>query len=59
MASHLGGTRDPLIVSWPGHIQDAGGLRTQFHHVTDIAPTLLKLMGYEVPKEMTGSVLYS
>ncbi|MGC9948383.1 MAG: arylsulfatase [Bryobacteraceae bacterium] len=54
VASHLGGTRDPLIVSWPGHIKDAGGLRTQFHHVTDIAPTLYELAGVELPDAVNG-----
>ena len=54
VASHLGGTRDPLIVSWPGHIQDAGGLRSQFHHVTDIAPTIYELAGIAFPAEVDG-----
>jgi arylsulfatase A-like enzyme len=54
VASHLGGTRDPLIVSWPGHIKDAGGLRTQFHHVTDIAPTLYELAGVQLPEVVNG-----
>ena len=54
VASHLGGTRDPLIVSWPGHIQDAGGLRTQFHHVTDIAPTVYELAGVQLPDVVNG-----
>jgi hypothetical protein len=54
VASHLGGTRDPLIVSWPGHIKDAGGLRTQFHHVTDIAPTLYELAGVQLPDVVNG-----
>jgi arylsulfatase A-like enzyme len=54
VASHLGGTRDPLIVSWPGHIKDTGGLRTQFHHVTDIAPTLYELAGVQLPEEVNG-----
>jgi arylsulfatase A-like enzyme len=54
VASHLGGTRDPLIVSWPGHIKDAGGLRSQFHHVTDIAPTIYELAGVEFPDVVNG-----
>lgn len=54
VASHLGGTRDPLVVSWPGHIRDAGGLRTQFHHVTDIAPTLYELAGVQFPDTVNG-----
>ena len=39
VASHLGGTRNPMVVSWPRGITDAGGLRTQFTHVIDVAPT--------------------
>jgi Sulfatase len=39
-ASHLGGTTDPMIISWPARIHNKGGLRTQFQHVTDIAPTI-------------------
>jgi arylsulfatase A-like enzyme len=54
VASHLGGTRDPLIVSWPGHIKDTGGLRTQFHHVNDIAPTIYDLAGVTFPSEVNG-----
>ena len=49
VASHLGGTRDPLIVSWPAHIKDAGGLRSQFTHVTDIAPTIYEATGIKFP----------
>ena len=55
VASHLGGTRDPLIVSWPGHIKEAGGLRTQFHHVTDIAPTIYELAGIQFPESVEGA----
>jgi arylsulfatase len=54
VASHLGGTRDPLIVSWPGHIKGAGGFRTQFHHVTDIAPTIYELAGVQRPDSVNG-----
>ena len=54
VASHLGGTRDPLIVSWPGHIKEAGGLRTQFHHVTDIAPTIYEVAHVEFPEAVNG-----
>lgn len=54
VASHLGGTRDPLIVSWPGHIKGAGGLRTQFTHVNDIAPTLYELAGIKPPDVVNG-----
>jgi len=42
VASHFGGTRQGLCISWPGHIKDVGGIRTQFHHVIDIVPTILE-----------------
>jgi arylsulfatase len=53
-ASHLGGTRDPLVVSWPARINDAGGLRTQFTHVNDIAPTIYEVTGIRFPTERDG-----
>ena len=55
VASHLGGTRDPLIVSWPGHITDKGGLRQQFQHITDIAPTIYEVAGIPFPSEVDGA----
>ncbi len=54
VASHLGGVRDPLIVSWPGHIQQEGGIRSQFTHVTDIAPTIFELAGIHFPDTVDG-----
>jgi len=54
VASHLGGTRNGLAVSWPQRIRDAGGLRTQFHHVTDVMPTILEAAGVEPPTEVDG-----
>ena len=45
VASHLGGTRNPLVIAWPERIRDAGGTRGQFHHVIDIAPTILMAAG--------------
>jgi len=53
-ASHLGGTTDPLVISWPGHIKDKGGVRGQFSHVNDIAPTLYDLIGIIPPKTVDG-----
>ena len=41
VGSHLGGTRNPMVVHWPDRITDAGGLRSQFTHVIDVAPTIL------------------
>ncbi len=54
VASHLGGTRDPMVISWPKRIRDVGGIRTQFTHVTDIAPTLLDVAGLPAPKKVDG-----
>src|SRR5450432_3046358 len=45
IASHFGGTRQGLAISWPGHIMDTGGVREQFHHVIDIVPTILEATG--------------
>ncbi|MFX1293106.1 MAG: arylsulfatase [Promethearchaeota archaeon] len=42
--THGGGIRDPLIMHWPKRIKDKGGIRNQFHHVTDIVPTILELL---------------
>ncbi|MFZ1084486.1 MAG: arylsulfatase [Terracidiphilus sp.] len=53
-ASHLGGTTDPLIINWPGHIKDAGGVRSQFSHVNDIAPTIYELTGAKFPDAVDG-----
>ncbi len=53
-ASHLGGTTDPLVVVWPGHIKDAGGLRSQFSHVNDIAPTIYDIVGVTPPAVVNG-----
>jgi len=54
VASHLGGTTDPLIVSWPGHISGSGDLRPQFSFVTDIAPTIFELAHVQFPSEVDG-----
>ena len=45
VASHFGGTRNPMIISWPAKIKDKGGLRRQFLHVIDIVPTLYEAIG--------------
>jgi len=52
--THAGGVRDPFIVHWPDRIKDAGAIRRQFHHVTDIAPTILELVGLTPPREVDG-----
>jgi len=53
-ASHLGGTRDPLVISWPARIKAAGGLRSQFQHVNDIAPTIYEAAGITFPDTFDG-----
>ena len=54
VASHFGGTRQGLAISWPGHIKDVGGIRTQFHHVIDIVPTILEAAGIQAPDMVNG-----
>ena len=54
VASHFGGTRNPLVIAWPDRIKDAGGIRTQFHHVIDIAPTILEAAHLPQPAEVNG-----
>jgi arylsulfatase A-like enzyme len=54
VASHFGGTRNPMIVSWPARIKDRGGLRQQFMHVIDVVPTLYEVIGITPPTELNG-----
>ena len=54
IASHLGGVRNPLAVSWPARIKDKGSVRTQFHHVIDIAPTIYEAAGVTFPSMLNG-----
>ncbi|TWT35122.1 Arylsulfatase [Posidoniimonas corsicana] len=54
IASHFGGTRNGLAISWPKGIKARGESRDQFHHVIDIAPTLLEIVGVEAPAELDG-----
>jgi len=54
VASHFGGTRNGLVFSWPKRITDKGGLRSQFHHVIDLAPTILEVAGIPEPREVDG-----
>ncbi|MGB7301525.1 MAG: arylsulfatase [Burkholderiaceae bacterium] len=57
--THGGGVRDPLVVRWPGMragcLPDPGGLRHQFCHVQDLAPTILDLIGVSKPASMEGT----
>jgi len=54
VASHLGGVRNPMVVQWPSHLADPGGLRTQFTHVIDIGPTILDVAGIPQPASVEG-----
>ncbi len=54
VASHFGGTAQGVAMSWPGHINDTGGIRRQFHHMIDIAPTILEATGIPQPETING-----
>jgi arylsulfatase A-like enzyme len=54
VASHWGGTRNGTIVHWPAGIEQPGGLRTQFTHVIDVAPTILEAAGLPEPTLVNG-----
>ncbi|HBN76680.1 MAG TPA: arylsulfatase, partial [Planctomycetaceae bacterium] len=54
IASHFGGTRNGLAISWPKKIKARGEIRDQFHHVIDIAPTILEAIGVEFPASFNG-----
>lgn len=54
VASHFGGTRNGTIVSWPARIDDHGGKRFQFHHVIDMMPTILEVVGIAEPALVNG-----
>ena len=52
--NHGGGIRAPLVVQWPAGIDGHGEIRTQFHHVIDVAPTIYEILGLEMPAEYRG-----
>jgi arylsulfatase len=52
--THAGGVRDPFIVHWPARIKERGAIRRQFHHVTDVAPTVLEILGLTFPDVVDG-----
>ncbi|MMZ59281.1 Arylsulfatase [compost metagenome] len=52
---HAGGVKDPLIIHYPKAIQSAGGIREQFHFVSDIVPTILDIIGVQQPTEVKGT----
>ncbi len=54
VASHFGGTRQGMAICWPNRIKDAGGFRTQFHHMIDIVPTILEATGIPAPLMVNG-----
>lgn len=54
VASHFGGTAQGVAMSWPGHINDLGGIRRQFHHVIDIVPTIFEATGIPQPDTVNG-----
>lgn len=54
IASHFGGTANPMVVSWPERIAKPGGLRSQFTHVVDVAPTIYEAVGVRAPKQVNG-----
>lgn len=56
VASHFGGTRNSMIVSWPKSIEDTGKVRSQFHHVIDVMPTLMEVVGITEPKVVNGHI---
>ena len=55
VASDFGGTRNGMIIHWPNGIEEKGGLRTQFSHVIDVAPTILQAAGLPEPKIVNGT----
>jgi len=54
VASHFGGTAQGMAISWPGHINDVGGIRRQFTHVIDVVPTILEASGIPQPDTING-----
>ncbi|MBD9372993.1 arylsulfatase [Rhizobium sp. ARZ01] len=54
VASHFGGTRQGMAMAWPARIKDAGGIRSQFHHMIDIVPTILEATGIPAPEMVNG-----
>ena len=55
IASHYGGTTNGVVIHWPTRVKAAGEIRSQFTHVTDIAPTVLEAAGLPFPKSVNGT----
>jgi len=53
-SEHRGGQQDHLVVHWPNGIEAKGEIRSQYHHISDIAPTIMEAAGIEVPDEIYG-----
>jgi arylsulfatase A-like enzyme len=54
VASHLGGTRNGVVIRWPGHAEADGRVRDQYAHLIDIAPTIYEAVGITPPKTLNG-----
>ena len=54
LGAYFGGTRNPLVVSWPKGIQPDAEMRQQFHHVIDVAPTIYELLDITPPRVVNG-----
>ncbi len=54
VASHLGGTRNPMVIHWPARINDGGAVRSHFTHCIDIGPTILEITGIPAPTHVDG-----
>src|SRR5215475_5371708 len=54
VSSHFGGVRQGMAISWPGHIDDPGGIRNQFHHIIDVVPTILEASQIQAPDYVDG-----
>ena len=54
ISSHFGGVRQGMAISWPGHIDDPGGIRNQFHHIIDVVPTILDASQIKAPDYVDG-----
>lgn len=52
--THGGGIRDPFVMSWPGKVSDPGSLRHNFCHVVDLTPTIMDMLGLQVPHTING-----
>ena len=55
VASHFGGTRNPMVVTWPKHISEPGGVRSQFSNISDLMPTILEAARIAVPTMVNGT----